>query len=118
MQDPERRRGPRVRVTDSRALVIARRTQSAAYELVGFSVTGALLVGEFVLAPGEWLQMVLEITGEPPISVFGEVVRCDELEDQRHAIAVKFRNAAPDVEERLAHAVGRVRTVRARTEGD
>lgn len=70
--------------------VVLTQVATSSFAIENLSATGALLVGDLVLAPSERIKLLLHIDGERPLGVTAEVVRIQSLSTDRSRVAVRF----------------------------
>lgn len=75
----------------------------APFQVVNLSAGGCLLKGE--MAPGNAIDVEIQVAGTENVRVHGHVVRREQLADGSDGFAVVFQDVTPDIDARLTHAV-------------
>jgi CheY-like chemotaxis protein/Tfp pilus assembly protein PilZ len=100
----DRRTYPRIEVVASAAVLTAN-GYAGSFLVDDLSASGALLIGDPRLEIGEEVKLLLHLPAKKPISLAGEVIRCEPHATQEHLFAIAFRRVAPAVEDALQQYV-------------
>lgn len=99
----ERRRRPRATGVVGSAIVLAHDESERSYAVRDLSATGAMLVGALRLAPRDRIELLFDADGDrmTGINLHAEVIRSDQLLDERHAIGVVFRDVPAAIHDHI-----------------
>ncbi|MDB4956926.1 MAG: hypothetical protein JWO36_4495 [Myxococcales bacterium] len=100
----ERRHYSRASDTGAKAVVLARVSQTATFDVECLSAGGARLLGHLSLVSGEKIKMLIELDGIQ-ISVEARVLRTDVGDDRSDRFAVAFQNLPPQIQDRIQRFV-------------
>lgn len=99
---PERRRHPRT-LSHTEAVVVTRHGVRH-FTVSNLSVSGALLVGDHPLVPGQRIEVILRLPLYPEVRLVAEVIRC-EHDDALDEIAIAFVHHDDRTEDHIQSAL-------------